>query len=235
MTSSNAPFLTTLFLAGSLLISSCSNSETESIPVHHKNSKNQDEKDDVLTYAFNEGIHIGNIQFVMYPLTLAASKNTGREGIKSYYSGSSSGPYWNIAFYDYKTADSYLLDSGHVMRINSFQQMKDLLVYSVTFTDYNGDGQLDHKDPTCLFTSNLGGRNFKQITPNGRHVQNFQLIPKSTSVLIQAMADTNGDKKFGGSDEIIPMIFDSEKADTAKDTFTAAFKAGINQKFKKLY
>lgn len=235
MTSIKAPFLATL-LAGLLLISSCSNSETASIPVHSSAGKNQDKKDKVLTSVFNEGINIGNIDFVMYPLTLAASENTERKGMKSYpYSSSNSGPYWNIAFYDNKTGDSYLLDSGHVMRINSFQQMKDVLVYSVTFTDYNGDGQLDGKDPTFLFTSDLGGRNFKQITPKGRHIHNFQLVPKSSTVLIQTIADTNGDKQFGESDELIPMIFDPEKADTAKETFTTAFKAGIDKVFKKLY
>lgn len=234
MTSLNASSLATLLLAGTLLFSSCVNSERASIPVNSKAGKNQGEKDKALTSAFEEGIHIGNIQYIMYPLTLGKSEKTER-GKLSGYSSSPSGPYWNIAFYDNKTGNSSLLDSGRVMRIISFQQLKGLLVYAVTFTDYNGDGLLDHKDPTYLFTSDLGGHNFMQITPNGKHIRNFQLVHKSSTVLIQAMADNNGDKEFGENDEVTPMIYDSERADTAKEIFTPAFKIKINKVFHKLY
>lgn len=231
------PLFAGLLIAGTLLISSCSSSENEGIPVQGKTGKNQEKNDETMNSVIGEGIAIGGMTAVMYPLTyaIATKKEKGGIGISKSYARSSSGPYWNIAFYDPNTGNSNLLDSGHVMRINSFEQLKGQMMYMIKYTDYNGDGQLDHEDPTYLFVSDLGGRNFKQITPDGLHISGLQVIAKSSAVLIQGITDSNHDKKFDESDDIVPMIYNPEKADVAKETIGKSGKNEISKVFNKLY
>jgi len=229
------PISVGLLIAGLFIISSCSSSENEGIPVQGKSGKNQEKKDETLNSVIGEGIAIGGMTSVIYPLTYAISKKKENGGIYKSYPRSVNGPYWNILFYDPNTGNSNLLDSGHVMRINSFEQLKGKMMYMIKHTDYNGDGQLDDEDPTYLFISDLGGRNFKQITPNGLHISGLQVIAKSSAVLIQAITDSNHDKKFDESDDIVPMIYNPETSDIAKETIGKSGKTQISKAFSKLY
>ena len=113
--------------------------------------------------------------------------------------------------------------------------MKNVILYTVTTFDYNGDGKLDEQDPNYLFTSDMSGNNFKQITPNNRNISNFQPINKSDILLIQSQIDSNSDKKFGSKDEFIPMIFKLSKDDKAKQTFSTEFRKEVNAVFSKTY
>jgi len=228
-------WLTGLLLGtAAALITSCSYNEKESIPVQGKNGKNPDTKNKAMISAFDDAVPLDSTSFVMYPLTLGTSGN-GEEELKRYSSESANGPYWNIAFYDLRTGNANLLVSDRVIRINSFQKLKDIMVYNVTAEDYNGDGKLDHKDPDYLFTSDLAGKSFKQITPNHMDVRSFRVIQHARVILIQTVEDSNKDKKFEDGDVIVPMIFGTGKMDVAKETFSASFKAELNKAFDKLY
>lgn len=66
-------------------------------------------------------------------------------------------------------------------------------------------------------------------------IHSFQTINHSGTILIQAMTDSNHDKKFDENDEIVPMIFDAEKMDVAKAVFSSSFKAELNKTLNKLY
>ncbi|WP_316793786.1 hypothetical protein [Pedobacter frigoris] len=227
-------FFAFLFWTSAFLISSCNHSDKNSIPVQGNTSKNKDKKNNSLIPVFNEGIPLENTTSIMYPIALGVAGKDD-EGLKKYRSDSDSGPYWNIAFYDHKTGVSSLLDSGRTILINSFQKLKEVIIYSVRIKDYNGDGKLDRNDPVCLFTSNLAGKNFKQITPDHLDARNFRSIDKSNIILIQAISDSNKDKAFDDDDLVTPMIFDSEKAETAKETFNSSFKNEVNKAFNQLY
>lgn len=216
-----------------MLISSCTNSDNDGIPIHAKSDLKKSPKNKTLASKFNEAVPLDSTTSVLYPLTLSAS-GKDEEGLNSYSSRSDEGPYWNVAFYDTKTGLSNLLDIEMPVRINSFQKLKNMIIYNVTVTDYNGDGQLDHKDPSYLFTSTQSGKQFKQITPNNMHVNSFTAGSTQT-ILIQARTDSNGDQKFGAEDDVIPLIFDLQKGDVAKEIFHPAFKAGIAEAFNKLY
>lgn len=216
------------------LITSCNYNEKDSIPVQGKNGNNPGTKNKAMISVFDDAVPLDSTTFVMYPLTLGTSGKE-EEDLKRYSSESGNGPYWNIAFYDVKTGNPNLLVSDRVIRINSFQKLKDLMVYNVTAEDYNGDGKLDHKDPDYLFTSDLTGKNFKQITPDRMDVRSFRAIDHSETILIQTVADSNKDKKFDEEDAIVPMIFDAGKMNVAKATFSASFKAELDKTFNKLY
>lgn len=216
------------------MISSCNYYERGGIPVHDKHKKNKATKNKALTFAFDEVIPVDSSTFLMYPLTLSTSEK-GQNELKRYTSGSGNIPCWNIAFYDIRTGKSNLLDSPRPIRINSFQKLKDIMVYLVTTTDYNGNGHLDDKDPTYMFTSSLAGKSFKQITPNNIDVSSFKATNSAQTILIRTVIDSNGDKRFGEDDDVVPMIFDSQKADVAEEAFNPSFKAEVNKVFNKLY
>jgi hypothetical protein len=216
------------------LIISCNITEKDSIPIQDKNGKNADKMTPTMISVFKDIVPIDSTNVVMYPLTLRTSEKD-TESIKRYSSGSDTGPYWNIAFYDIKTEKSNLLVSDRIIIINSFQTLKNLMVYNATSEDYNADGRLDRKDPTYLFTSDQTGKNLKQITPSNMNIHSFRTINHSGTILIQAMTDSNHDKKFDENDEIVPMIFDAEKMDVAKAVFSSSFKAELNKTLNKLY
>lgn len=216
------------------LITSCNNPEKESILVQHKKGENKGVKNKAMISVFGDAFPVDSTTIVMYPLTLNTPEKDG-DRLKKYSSGPDNAPYWNIAFYDTETGNSNLLVSDRVILINSFQKLKDLIIYNATPEDYNGDGKLDHKDPKYLFTSDLTGKNFKQITPKNMDINNFQAINHSAIILIQAVTDSNKDKKFEDNDDIVPMIFDARKMDVAKTVFSPSFKAELNKTFEKLY
>ena len=188
-----------------------------------------------MTSVFGVAAPIDSTSIVMYPLTLEDVSGKDDKRLKSYSSDHNNGAYWNIAFYDTRTDSAQLLISNRVILINAYQKLKDRIVYTITAEDYNGDGKLDHNDPQYLFISDLKGKNFKQITPKNIHVRNFQAIGHSATMLIQTLADSNKDKKFGDGDVVVPMIFDPGKMDIAKETFSTSFKAELNKIFNKLY
>jgi len=234
MVSTRKTSISILISAVAILVSSCNSSEGDGIPVQAKDKKNKIANDKALKSTFDNAISIDSTTVVMYPMKLGVSEKA-EERPESYSSRSENGPYWNIAFYDTKAGTSNLLDSAEPIRINSFQTLKDIIIYNITTSDHNADGKLDHKDPSYLFTSNFMGKEFKQITPNDVNVNSFTIVKDTQILLIQTVTDSNGDKKFSGDDEITPMIFDKNKADVAKATFSPSFKAEVEKVFKRLY
>jgi hypothetical protein len=218
----------------STAIISCSSSSNDSIPVSKEAGKHSNAEQKNVISNFKEAVSLDSTTVVLYPLTFTVSKKEEDE-VRSYSSNSVGGPYWNIAFYDTKTGVSKLLASGPAIRINSFQKVKDVMIYSVTALDYDGDGQLNEHDPTYLFASDLTGNNFRQITPDSLHVSSFHGISKSNILLIQAQTESSKDKKFGSNDQFVPMIFNTEKDVTARKTFSDAFTAEVNAVFSKTY
>lgn len=229
-----AAFAAFLLGTGSFLLSSCDHPDGQGIPVQNKSGKNNDVEKKALASVSSQAVPVGGTTVIMYPLALR-TQNKADEGFKRYSSDSDSGPYWNIAFYDLKTGNSNLLDSGRAILINSFQKLKTLIIYKVTITDYNSNDKLDDTDPVYLFTSDLNGKSFKQITPNDIDAKSFQVINGTEIILIQAIKDSTKDKKFGNDDEVIPMIFDATKATAAKHVFSTPFNKKVSQEFNKLY
>lgn len=229
-----AAFAAFLLGTGSFLLSSCDHPDGQGIPVQNKSGKNNDVEKKALASVFNQAVPVGGTTVIMYPLALR-TQDKEDEGLKRYSSHSDSGPYWNIAFYDLKTGNSNLLDSARAIRINSFQKLKTLIIYKVTIRDHNGNDKLDDTDPVYLFTSDLNGKSFKQISPNDMDAQSFQVINRTETLLIQAVKDSNKDKKFGDDDDVIPMIFDATKATAAQQVFSTSFNKKVSQEFNKLY
>jgi len=222
-----------LFTTISTTIVSCNNSDSDGIPASNGKGKTSNKNEEAVVSSFKDAVLLDSNRIILYPLTFG---NVQREDEgRSYGEGQVSGPYWNIAFYDTQTGLSKLLSSGPAIRINAFQRNKAMMIYSVTSLDYNGDGKLNEQDPTYLYTSDLLGNNFRQITPDRFNVRNFQVTNKSALIVIQAQMDLNKDKKFGVNDQYVPMLFDVSKDLKARNTFSDDFTKEVEEAFNKLY
>jgi len=223
----------TLFTIAALIFSSCNFSDRGAIPVQNENKKDHELKQKDLIPMYNPAVAIDSTSLLMYPITLEASGKRDK-GLKILSYDGSNGPYWNIAFYDTSTGNSNLLNSDRIIRITSFQKLKNLIAYRVNVTDYNRNGALEDDDPTYVFVSELDGKNFRQITPEGMNCD-FSTVSNTDILLIQATSDVNKDKKFGEGDAGIPMIFNPQKAPVAKETFSTSFRDQVTKSLNKLY
>ena len=73
----------------------------------------------------------------------------------------------DILFYNMQTGKSYPLieDSIHILSFALHKEFTKLMIfYRVVIEDYNKDKKYDALDHVMLYTSNLDGTNFQQIT-----------------------------------------------------------------------
>jgi hypothetical protein len=217
-----------------IFLNSCGNSGGQGTPLVNKNGDKGNLASNGLVSTFSKPSPIDSTSIILYPLALGENGSVG-EDLLRYSSEYDHGPYWNIAFYDANTGYSKLLDSARTIRINSFQKLETRIIYAVTLSDYNGNNKLDDKDPVYLFTSDLNGLNFRQVSPDNMDARSFQVISSTATLLIQAIEDTNKDNKFGKGDDVIPLIFDASKMTNAKKVFAESFVKEIDQEFDKVY
>ncbi len=121
--------------------------------------------------------------------------------------------YWNILFYNRQTNESRLLTeekirisaihTGYNEYENTYNKVKNKVLYDITKDDFNKDGRLDSKDPEYLFSSEITGENLKRISPLNEDLRYFEVIPKSEQILIKTFRDTNRDSVFNQKDELI--------------------------------
>jgi len=197
----------------------CSN-KSENISSQQTNQQSDiesiDSEYDAINIQFNNPTIIDSSEWVLYPLTLEEFEKT-EKGFKKSSSSKYGGKgglyaYWNIAFYNTETNQTQLLSDSLKMLISRIVPSGSIICYSITTTDFNQDGKLYYDDPSYLFTSDLSGAGFKQISPNDFDVVNWTKI--KNKILIQTRRDSNNDKKFNFDDEIVLFVYDIEKQKT---------------------
>ena len=206
--------------------------------------KNETKQKDILQlFKYMNPVLIDSSEYVMYPLLVKNLEDTDDNIISGSFSksGRETSKYWNIVFYNTKTNEKYLLDNDRKMLISSYsdgysssswsnepdqtlkyQAIQDYIFYSVITEDYNKNGYLDSDDPSYLFVSDKKGRGFRQISPNNFHVSDWNFV-KGNKVLIQAIRNSNDDKVFTSTDEVVPFIFDLLREKMPKQVFSKAF------------
>ncbi|HEX6194156.1 MAG TPA: hypothetical protein VFZ42_17400 [Chitinophagaceae bacterium] len=81
------------------------------------------------------------------------------------------------------------------------------IVYLVRTDNFNNDNGLDSDDPVYLYISARNGENLRVITPKGVHILSWTASKDRKILMVKAMKDSNGNKKFGvGDDEIYYRI-----------------------------
>ncbi len=133
----------------------------------------------------------------------------------------------NILFYNLLTGDSYPLieDSIHILSFALHKEFtKQMIFYRVVIDDYNKDKKYDALDHVMLYTSNLDGTNFQQITPPNEYFLDYTIYPKTNSILIKTVIDSNNDLKFLKDDETNFRSMSLAQPEKAKNIFDDTLK-----------
>ena len=197
---------------------------------------------------FNAPVLIDSSVYVMYPMVLNAADYEEDE-----YSSFSKGrgrseTYWNIVFYNTATGESHLLSDSQKMVIHSYgpqesgsssqtvtaaefaayqkagsSQTEKLLYYAVRAKDFNKDGVIDEKDPNYLFTSDRAGRNFRQVSPDNYHVNDWETLKGTNKILLRATVATNNNQTLSEKDQVVPFVYDLKTNGPAREIFSPMF------------
>jgi hypothetical protein len=76
-----------------------------------------------------------------------------------------------------------------------------LIFYRVVKNDHNQDSVYNSQDPVMLYISDLYGKRFTQITPENEQFVDYTYYPKTQSILIKTIIDSDHDKLFTNFDE----------------------------------
>jgi len=184
---------------------------------------------------------IDSSHIVIYPLILEKT---------SYGSGFSSGGGERMSFWNFYNTDNntqYLLTDDKRIVIysiningNSSSSSSDAwseginvyennIFYDVVSKDFNQNNYLDIDDPTYLYVSDKKGNNFKQLTPDNYNITSWDVVKGTSKIILQAQKDSNGDKKFDGNDEVIPLIVDVNTGKLATETFNQNYIDSLKQ------
>lgn len=177
---------------------------------------------------------IDSSHIVIYPLILEkASYGSG-------FSSSSGGErtsYWNVIFYNADNNTQHLLTEDkriviYSININGSSSSsssniwseginiyENNIFYDVVSKDFNQNNYLDVDDPTYLYVSDKKGNNFRQLSPDNYNITSWDVVKGTSKIILQAQKDNNGDKKFDGNDEVIPLIVDVNSGKLATEIF----------------
>ena len=188
----------------------------------------------VQTSTFTE---IDSSGILMFPLTMGESKGSGDRLL---YKDMPESNYWNIAFYNSKTAEYNLLSEKKMLIKNYVTKnseeftntfSKKYISYDIIADDTNGDKFYSDDDATYLFVSDKAGKNFKQISPSNYDLLNWEYVSSSNKIIMRLKKDSDKNKIFDDKDEVTSFIFDVEKGTEATEVFPTDFK----NKLKVLY
>lgn len=168
---------------------------------------------------FTDPFQIDSTEYFLIPKTINQYQQT------AYGQGKGSfpwGSYGNIVFYNAKTNQSKKLFGDKLVLIAPFQRkqyyyrdddeknkeipanvLPNHIIYTAITENYSGDTALDADDPVYLYVSTKSGENLKQLTPNGIHVVSWIVSKDKKMILVKALNDKSGNKKFGKGDDYV--------------------------------
>lgn len=171
-------------------------------------------------------IEIDDSGMLVFPLEMGETK---RENVSLSYKDTRTGGYWNMIFYNSKAGDYHLLTERKILIervINDEELMKasHYLFFTVRAEDVNSDKLIDSKDPLYLFISDKSGNNFRQISPSGMNLGNWEYVKSSNKVIMNMTKDSDGNQKFDPSDEVttFEIVLGADALPT--EVFSTAFK-----------
>ncbi len=110
----------------------------------------------------------------------------------------------NILFYDKLTGLSFPLikDTLHILSFAIHKEfINPLIFYRVVKNDINKDSKYNSDDAVMLYTSDLKGKNFTQITPPNERFFDYFYYPETNTILIKTAIDIDKNNKFTELDE----------------------------------
>lgn len=190
----------------------------------------------IQTNSFTE---VDSSGILMFPLLMA---ETEWDRGSLLYKDMPANSYWNIIFLNTHTGEHHLLSDNKMLIQNynaSYSGKNDVAIvptkpyifYTITTEDYNKDKIFSHEDPAYLFVSDKAGNNFRQISPSGYNLQNWQFIKASGKIILTVKKDSDKNTQFDDKDEVTAFEVDMEKGTPPREVFAADFK----NKLKVLY
>lgn len=194
---------------------SCKESKPKSNLIEDENLTDE-QVDSILAefkFDYELPIIIDSSDQIMIPISTELLERRTKYGKDGYYSDSYP-RYWNILFYNRETGNTRLLTEQktrisriHVNKDDEYEEgskvMTNKVLYEIGDIDFNKDGKLTDKDPEYLFSSDNDGTNLKRISPVNEDLQYFEVVPKSSQILIRTLRDINQDSIFNRQDESI--------------------------------
>ena len=141
----------------------------------------------------------------------------------------------NILFYDLESTKSFPLtaDTLHILSFGVHYEFEnDLIFYRVVKRDYNEDDVFDSKDAVALYTSDLYGKNFTQITPFAEKFVSYTYYAKSSSLLLKTIIDNNQDKEYTSTDETNFRTVSLDNLKMADNIFSKEIKDQLREQMK---
>lgn len=128
------------------------------------------------------------------------------------------GDYRDIIFYNQRTKETKKLFGDKLAIVEAFRTARysynngepaqpskntlpNHLVFLARTDNYNEDRVIGYEDPVYLYTCSRSGDNLKQVTPAGVHVLSWTVSKDNKMILVKALNDKSGNKKFGKGDE----------------------------------
>lgn len=156
---------------------------------------------------------------------------------------------WDILFYNARTGQLRPLAGGRRLIVWSVEPVRDetgtlpahsfapgpytgqnLLLYSITTTDSNHDGQLSAADLRYLFVSTKAGEHFRQVSPDSLHVTSWTFQPTTGRLLLETVRDRNHNHQLGDpADEAAPYVLDLSTSQPATPVLPDSLTHALQQ------
>ena len=141
----------------------------------------------------------------------------------------------NILFYDLLTGKTKQLitDTLHILSFAIHKNFsKQLILYRIVKHDINDDKKYDSLDPVMLYVSNINGDSLVQVTPENQHYVNYNFYPKTNSILIKTLIDSDKDKEFTNADETNFLEMKIKAPAFGKEIFSKSLKDSLKNQIK---
>ena len=190
-------------------------------------------------------VSIDSSDYILLPLAAPLLAKEGKAQNTYYEEASykSGANYWNLIFYNTRTRESHLLDTGKMLIrelfVNNLEMhgrfADQLVLYSIITRDFNGNGQLDPDDPGYLYISDKEGRNFRRVSPENASVQSWEFPGKRNFILMKLKYDRNKDAVFDQEDPSSLIRVDIDTATVFTPLLNGDFEKKLKGLFKKYY
>ncbi|SNR82165.1 hypothetical protein [Hymenobacter mucosus] len=172
---------------------------------------------------YNAPVSLDSTDFYYQPISVVPLDQTVRSRIlssSSYgseYDETSSnieGTCYNVLFFQKSTLQEHaLLSHGRfvISEIDTYIKPDarwPYLFYTIIKADTNADGSQNEEDASALFTSDRSGQQLHQLTPDGTHLENRLILPKTNVLLVEVKPDVNQDREFTHADGTYWLRFD---------------------------
>lgn len=221
-----------------LLALACNQSETEQTQY----SPSAEDTTKRLNIQPTDFVEIDTSGIALFPLSMTETVY----GKKRSYKDMPQNDNWNILFYNSNSGENYLLTEQKILiqayfvgNENSYTieapKKLNYIFYTARTDDYNNDKLINETDPLYLFMTDRSGRNFKQISPAGYHLSNWQYFNKSNKVILTGILDKNLDSVFHVDEE--QLIFETSLAPDGKpvQVFSKPFLDSLKLNFGKYW